>query len=45
MDLADNYLGDGVVHVIISMTTLSPTLRAWRLWDTSFEEVSFELFD
>lgn len=43
-DLADNYLGDGVVHVIISLTTLPPTTRAWRLFETTCEEVDLELF-
>jgi proteasome lid subunit RPN8/RPN11 len=44
-DLANNYLGDTVVHVIISLTTASPVLRAWRLFETSYEEVFWELCD
>jgi proteasome lid subunit RPN8/RPN11 len=42
-DLANNSLGDQVVHVIISLTTDPPTLKAWRLFETNYEAAEWEL--
>ncbi len=44
-DLGNNSLGDQVVHVIISLTTDPPTVRAWRLFESNGIEADWELLD
>ena len=41
-DLAENAMGDSVVHVIISLTSEPEVTVAWRLWATKFEEFPIE---
>lgn len=41
-DLANNFLGDEMIHVIVTLTTDPPTLRGWRLFESRFEEVTVD---
>jgi proteasome lid subunit RPN8/RPN11 len=41
-DLADNFHGDDMVHIIVTLLTTPPTLMAWRLFSTHFEPVEIE---
>jgi proteasome lid subunit RPN8/RPN11 len=38
-DLAQNYYGDEMIHIIVTLQTDPPTLRAWRLFETRYEAV------
>jgi len=47
-DLAENLLGDHVlhdIHVIVSLAKDLPETRAWRLCEATYEEVFLEIFD
>jgi proteasome lid subunit RPN8/RPN11 len=43
-DLAQSY-GPDVANLIISLTALPPTVRAWRLLAESFEEIPWDTID
>lgn len=45
IDLADNPYEDEVVHLIISLETEPPLVRAWRLTATSYREDDWEVID
>ena len=38
-DLTQNFYGDAMIHLIVTLQTDPPTLRAWRLFETRFEAV------
>jgi proteasome lid subunit RPN8/RPN11 len=40
-DLERNFYGPEVVHIIISLKTEVPAVRAWRLTETSYSEVEW----
>jgi len=40
-DLERNFYGDAVVHLIISLKEGVPTMRAWRLGETSYREAEW----
>jgi proteasome lid subunit RPN8/RPN11 len=42
-DLANNFYGPDVVHVIISLKGSEPVVRAWRLGETSYSEAEWTL--
>lgn len=47
-DLAENLMGDQVVHVvhvIVSLAMDVPEMRAWRLCEATYEEASLEISD
>jgi proteasome lid subunit RPN8/RPN11 len=42
-DLERNYYGSGIIHLIVSLATSGPPLRAWRLSADSFAEAEWEM--
>jgi proteasome lid subunit RPN8/RPN11 len=42
-DLAMSYYGSEVVHFIISLKETEPVMRGWRLTETAFSEVEWDL--
>jgi proteasome lid subunit RPN8/RPN11 len=44
-DLAENFRGDSVVHVIVTLTTSPPTLRGWWLLPDRYEEAEVIVVD
>ncbi len=40
-DLVRNWYGSDVVFIIISLMRVQPRVRAWRLFETSYEEVGW----
>jgi proteasome lid subunit RPN8/RPN11 len=42
-DLERNYQGDTTVHFIISLRTGEAVVRAWRLGEAAFQEVTWEV--
>jgi proteasome lid subunit RPN8/RPN11 len=41
-DLAENFVGDGVMHLIISLMTSAPVMRGWWLLETDFRAGAWE---
>jgi len=44
-DCARNACGEDMVHLIISLETGQPQVRAWRLSESSFEEAEWECME
>jgi proteasome lid subunit RPN8/RPN11 len=44
-DLVRNWYGPDVVFMIISLMRVEPRVRAWRLFETSYEEVGWACHD
>ena len=44
-DCARNYYGPDIIHLIVSLNSYPPESRAWRLMESSFEEVQWECLD
>lgn len=42
-DLANNWYGDEMIHLIVTTLTNPPTMRAWRLSTSAFAEVAIEI--
>lgn len=43
VDLANNWYGDDMIHLIVSLFDHPPALRAWRLFPDHFEPVIIEI--
>jgi [CysO sulfur-carrier protein]-S-L-cysteine hydrolase len=44
-DLAENFRGESVVHVIVTLTTTPPTVRGWWLLADRYEEAEWGIRD
>jgi proteasome lid subunit RPN8/RPN11 len=40
-DLEQNYYGAEMIYIILSLAGTTPSVRAWRLFETSFAEVGW----